>query len=116
MRERRLHMEMLRRRVGRGVDSSAPAVADFRTAPQSAGPPSRGRRQDGASPRRRPLSHDTRCSIVARLLHDDTIEFGYRVAGRLVPLYGLRFSRIVALPATSRRAPRQGCPHLGITS
>lgn len=43
------------------------------------------------------LNDETRWSIVRRLLHDDEIELGDRVAGCLVALYGQQTSRIVTL-------------------
>jgi hypothetical protein len=43
------------------------------------------------------LDDDTRWAIVQRLLHDDTVELGDRVAGCLVLLYGQHVSRIVTI-------------------
>jgi hypothetical protein len=50
------------------------------------------RRHDGPA-----LSDEARWDIVQRLLHDDTLEVGDRVAGCLVLLYGQQLSRIVAI-------------------
>jgi hypothetical protein len=49
-------------------------------------------RRDGPA-----LDDNTRWGIVHRLLHDDTLELGDRVAGCLVLLYGQQISRIVAI-------------------
>ena len=76
---------------------SAPALCDFLdwaatrkhmrrfTIP---GPP----RREGPA-----LDDDTRWAIARRLLHDNTLELGDRVAGCLVLLYAQQLSRIVAL-------------------
>ncbi|MBW3548670.1 MAG: hypothetical protein KY452_11110 [Actinobacteria bacterium] len=63
------------------------------------------------------LDDDTRWSIVARLLHDDTIDLGDRVAGCLVLLYGQQLSRIVALTRDQVTRHHDGIRlHLGVTS
>ena len=43
------------------------------------------------------MEEDTRWALVHRLLHDDTLEVGDRVAGCLVLLYGQQVSRIATL-------------------
>jgi hypothetical protein len=43
------------------------------------------------------MDEDTRWALVRRLLHDDTLEVGDRVAGCLVLLYGQQVSRIAVL-------------------
>lgn len=43
------------------------------------------------------LDDDTRWSIVDRLLHDESLDLGDRVAGSLVLLYGQQLSRIVSV-------------------
>jgi hypothetical protein len=43
------------------------------------------------------MDEDTRWALVHRLLHDDTLETGDRVAGCLVLLYGQQVSRIASL-------------------
>ncbi|MGH9009810.1 MAG: hypothetical protein ACRDYF_08200, partial [Acidimicrobiia bacterium] len=53
---------------------------------------SRPPRRDGQT-----LDDDTRWALVRRLLHDDNVDLGDRVAGCLVLLYGQQLSRIVAL-------------------
>jgi|SRR3954447_24797274 len=57
-----------------------------------------------------PLADDDRCALLERLLHDDAIQPGDRLAGTLVVLYGQPFTRIAALHAsdihTTPRRPR----------
>jgi len=76
---------------------SAPEIADFidwateRKLLTNLVMPSRTRR-DGPA-----LDDATRWAIARRLLHDNTIELGDRVAGCLVLLYGQQLSRIVTI-------------------
>jgi hypothetical protein len=76
---------------------SAPALSDFldwaatRKHMQRFAVPGPPRREGPA------LDDDTRWAIARRLLHDDTLELGDRVAGCLVLLYGQQLSRIVTL-------------------
>jgi hypothetical protein len=71
---------------------------------------SRRQRRDGPA-----LDDDTRWTIVARLLGDDTLEVTDRVAGCLVLLYGQQLSRIVAITVDQLSTDHDGV-HLRLGS
>ncbi|HEY3632462.1 MAG TPA: hypothetical protein VGL21_16265 [Jatrophihabitantaceae bacterium] len=50
-------------------------------------------------------SEDERIALLARLLHDDTVELTDRVAGALLLLYGQQLSRIAALTTSQVHQP-----------
>lgn len=76
---------------------SAPEIADFvdwakaRQLLADVAVPARPRNHGPA------LDNDTRWQLARRLLHDDTLQLGDRVAGCLVVLYGQQLSRIITI-------------------
>lgn len=55
---------------------------------------------------------DDRWALVARLLHEDTIDFTDRVAALLLSLYGQQLSRIAAM-TTGHEDPTDSPTHVG---